>query len=361
MSKFNGLTNGLGDLYKLSDAETRSISPENPTGAKGMGGMAKIGEGTASAQAENLGRGWKVNPYIRIPAESTVVIADIKGEGAIQHIWMTPTGVWRHSILRIYWDDCETPSVEVPLGDFFCNGWNKYARVNSLPICVNPGSAFNCYFVMPFKKHCKMTIENLDNKEIVLYYQIDYTLTEITDCAYFHANFRKVSPLPYKSVFTLIDGVRGEGHYVGTYMTYGSHSTGWWGEGEIKFFIDDDGEFPTICGTGTEDYFCASYNFENQTTHRYEEFCSPYSGLCQVIRPDGLYESQQRFGMYRFHVTDPIRFKKSLKVTIQALGWRKDMKYLPLKDDISCVTYWYQKQPSERLAKFPTIEELEII
>ena len=102
-----------------------------------------------------------------------------------------------------------------------------------------------------------MTVENLDNKDFTLYYQIDYALTEVPDCAYFHANFRRVNPLPYKSVFTLLDGVEGEGQYVGTYMAWGSHNAGWWGEGEIKFYIDDDGEFPTICGTGTEDYFAA--------------------------------------------------------------------------------------------------------
>lgn len=363
MAKFNGLTSGLCDLYKLSDAQSRSISPENPTGEKGRGGMAEIGEGSASEQAADLGRGWKVNPFIKIGAKAKVTIADIKGSGAIQHIWMTPTGVWRNTIMRIYWDGSAIPSVEVPIGDFFCNGWNRYARVNSLPICVNPGSAFNSYFVMPFKKACKITIENLDSQEMTLYFQIDYTLTEIDDCAYFHAQFRRVNPLPYKQVFTLLDGVEGEGHYVGTYMNWGSNNVGWWGEGEIKFYIDGDGEFPTICGTGTEDYFCGSYNFENQQTHRYEEFSSPYSGLCKVICPDGLYDSQQRFSMYRFHITDPIRFKKDLKVTIQALGWRnwgKHSKYLPLKDDLSCVTYWYQKEVNKNMPELPPLEELEI-
>lgn len=361
MIKFNGLTSNLNDLCKLSDAKTRSISPENLSGEKGKGGMAKIGEGTASHQASDLGLGWKVNPYIIIKAESTVCIADIDGPGAITQMWMTPTGVWRHSIMRIYWDNLEYPSVEVPLGDFFCNGWNKYARVNSIPICVNPGSAFNSYFVMPFRKHCKITIENLDNIDISLYYQINYTLTEVEeDAAYFHAQFRRVNPNPYKQVFTMLDGVEGKGHYVGTYMAWGVNNNRWWGEGELKFYIDDDKEFPTICGTGLEDYFCGSYNFENQETHRYEEYCSPYSGLCQVIRPDGLYISQQRFGMYRFHITDPIRFEKNLKITVQDLGWRKDFKYLAQQSDISCVTYWYQTLPGKKFPKLPTLEYLEI-
>lgn len=361
MYKFNGITSGLNDLTLISNAKSRSISPENMTGEKGKGGMAEIGEGSASHQASDLGKGWKVNPYIKIPAGSTIDIANIDGPGAIQQIWMTVAGVWRHTILRIYWDNNEYPSVEVPVGDFFCNGWNSYARVNSLPICVNPGSAFNSYFVMPFKKHCRITIENIDNVEITLYFQINYTLTEIgDDCAYFHAQFRRVNPLPYKEVFTLLDGVEGQGHYVGTYIAWGVNNNGWWGEGEIKFYLDDD-EYPTICGTGTEDYFCGSYNFENQRTHQYEEYNSPYAGLCQVIRPDGLYNSQQRFGMYRWHILDPIRFEKNLKVTIQALGWRKDFKYHALQDDISCVTYWYQTMPGKKFPELPTIEFLEVL
>lgn len=360
--RFNGITSGLNDLFKLSNAKTRSISPENLKGEKGKGGMAKIGEGSASHQAENLGVGWKVNPYVVIPAKSTYEFANIEGPGVIQQIWMTITGIWRHSILRIYWDDLDYPSVEVPVGDFFCNGWNKYAKVTSLPICVNPGSAFNSYFVMPFKKHCRMTIENLDTVDITLYYQVNYALTEVDDeIAYFHAHFRRVNPLQYKEVVTLLDDVEGKGQYVGTYLAWGSNNNGWWGEGEIKFYIDDDKDFPTICGTGTEDYFCGSYNFENQETHKYDEYTTPYSGLCQVIRPDGLYLSQQRFGMYRFHITDPIYFEKNLKVTIQALGWRKDFHFLPLKDDISSVTYWYQTLPGKKFKKLPDIEELEII
>ena len=103
------------------------------------------------------------------------------------------------------------------------------------------------------------------------------------------------------------------------------NNTGWWGEGEIKFYMDGDSEFPTICGTGTEDYFCGSYNFENQRRQQqYQEFTTPYSGLPQVMRPDGVYQSQQRFGLYRWHITDPIRFEQDLRVTIQALGWRSE-------------------------------------
>jgi hypothetical protein len=247
------------------------------------------------------------------------------------------------------------------VGDFFAAGWGKYAQISSLAVCVNPGSALNCYWEMPFQKSCRITIENIDEQQMTLYYQIDYALTEVAeDSANFHAQFRRSNPLPYKSVYTLLDGVRGWGHYVGTYLAWGVNNRGWWGEGEIKFFIDGDSQFPTICGTGTEDYFCGSYNFENQETHRYQEFSSPYSGLAQVVRPDGLYESQQRFGLYRWHIMDPIRFEKDLKVTIQALGWHSEGRYLPLQDDIASVAFWYQTEPHAPFPKLPSKDYLEV-
>jgi len=353
---FDGLHMGLSSVSRLSHAKTRSISPENFTGEKGKGGMAT--EGTGARAARGLGQGWKVSPSVKIDSGQTFVLAQITGPGAIQHIWMTPTGNWRFSILRFYWDGEEEPSVEVPVGDFFANGWGTFAEISSLPVCVNPGSAFNCYWEMPFRKSCKITMQNLDNKAMYLYFQITYALTDIpADAGYFHAQFRRVNPLPYKSDYTILDGVKGWGHYVGTYLAWGVNTGGWWGEGEIKFFMDGDGKFPTICGTGTEDYFCGSYDFE--TKEGYHEFTSPYTGLAQVIRPDGLYKSITRFGMYRWHIMDPIRFDKDLKVTIQALGWRGDGRYLPLQDDIASVAYWYQAEPHAAFPKLPDRDYLE--
>ena len=358
---FNGLGLHLGNLSRLSNAQSRSISPENFNGAKGMGGMAT--EGTGKNCAKDLGQGWKVSPSVKVAPGETFEMANIEGPGAIQQIWLTPTGNWRFSILRIYWDDQEHPSVECPVGDFFACGWGKYAQVSSLAICVNPGSAFNCYWEMPFQKKCRMTLSNLDDKEMVLYYQINYTLTEIpSDAAYFHAQFRRTNPLPYKEDYTILDGVSGKGHYVGTYMAWGVNNNGWWGEGEIKFYMDGDDKFPTICGTGTEDYFCGSYNFDvGKENGGYREFTTPYAGLPQVLRPDGLYQSNTRFGMYRWHIMDPIRFQSELKVTIQALGWRSGGRYLPLQDDIASVAYWYQTLPTVPFAPLPDKDYLEII
>ncbi|MDR1192126.1 MAG: DUF2961 domain-containing protein [Verrucomicrobiales bacterium] len=350
----------LGSVTKISHAKSRSVSPENFTGEKGKAGMAT--EGVSASCARELGQGWKINPCVRIEPGQTFTLADITGSGVIQQIWLTPTGNWRYSILRFYWDDAEQPSVECPVGDFFACGWGEFAPVSSLAVCVNPGSAFNCYWQMPFRKRCRVTLENLADEQMTLFYQINYSEQEVpADAAYFHAQFRRVNPLPYKDVYTILDNVSGRGQYVGTYMAWGVNNKGWWGEGEIKFYLDGDREFPTICGTGTEDYFCGSYNFENKLTKQYQEFTTPYAGLCQVLRPDGVYASQTRFGMYRWHLTDPVRFAQDLRVTIQALGWRSGGRYLPLQDDLASVAFWYQDQPAVNFPKLPARDYLEVI
>jgi Protein of unknown function (DUF2961) len=367
-SKFSGLDMNMSNLSRLSDAKTRSISPENYTGAKGRGGMAdpkldsaKRNVANAWWSSSDLGKGWKVNPFIIVEAGETITIGEIDGPGAIQHIWMTPTGNWRFSVLRFYWDDETTPSIEVPLGDFFGMAYNEYAHLNSLAVTVNPGSAFNCYWKMPFRKKAKVTITNINTEAMRLYYQIDYTLTDVgEDEAYLHAQFRRSNPTK-GSLHTLVDGIKGKGHYVGTYVAWNVNNNGWWGEGEIKFFMDGDTEFPTINGTGTEDYFCGSYNFENQKTKQYQEFSTAYAGLHQVIRPNGLYQSQQSFGMYRWHILDPIRFDRDLKITIQDLGWRHNGKYYAQQSDISSVVFWYQREPHGAFPKLPGKAELEMI
>jgi hypothetical protein len=364
--KFNGIEVNLSNLYKLSDAQSRSIGPENFTGAKGKGGMAT--DGTGAKSSSELGQGWKVSPSVEIKSKSTFTLAEIEGPGSVQHIWMTPTGNWRFSILRMYWDDEENPSVECPVGDFFCMGWGHYSPLQSLAVTVNPGSGFNCYWPMPFHKKCKITMENINDEDMTLYYQVDYILTEVpANAAYFHAQFRKETPVKYKEDYTIVDGIKGKGQYVGTYLAFEPHNNGWWGEGEVKFYMDGDTKFPTICGTGTEDYFCGSYNFDskhkdaaNEEVSNYTEFCSPYSGLPQVIRGDGHYNVMQRFGMYRWHITDPIRFEKDLKVTIQDLGWKSGRIYLPLQDNISSVAYWYQTEPHKPFPQLPSKNELEI-
>ncbi len=356
---FHGLGVNLSNLSQLSDAKTRSISPENFTGEKGRGAMSE--DGPALLAARDLGKGWKVSPYVRISAGATFELANIAGSGAIAHIWLTPAGCWRQAILRMYWDDSENPSVECPLGDFFASAYQgEFAQISSLAVCVNPKNGMNCYWEMPFRKRARITLENCSLETFTLYYQIDYVLTEVPeDCAYFHAQFRRSNPLPYKEDYVILDGVAGKGHYVGTYMARSENNNGWWGEGEIKFFMDGDGEYPTICGTGTEDYFCGAYNFD--VNGGYTEFTTPYSGMPQVLRPDGLYKANTRFSLYRWHITDPIRFESDLKVTMQCLGWRSGGRYLPLQDDIASVAYWYQTLPAAKFPQLPDPDFLENI
>ena len=319
-------------------------------------------EGTGADRAAGLGQGWKISPSVVVQPGEVFTMADITGPGIIRHIWITDSCPKNRTlILRMYWDGSDTPSVEVPLGDFFaCAEYQNYAQVTSLPVCVNPKRAFNCYWDMPFYQNARITIENIYHEKITVYYQIDYHAGEIPEKrGYFHAQFRRENPLKEKGIYTILDNVQGNGQYVGTYLFWGVNNNGWWGEGEIKFYLDGDKEFPTICGTGTEDYFCGSWNFD--IGGKYQEFCTPYSGVPKIIRPDGLYSANQRFSMYRWHIADPIYFKEDLKVTIQALGWRSPHRYLQLRDDISSVAFWYQDSICRNFPQLPTFDDLEII
>ena len=364
---FNGINMNLGAISKLSGARTRSITAENVYGEKGRGGMAdvsdtpqpeveKIGQKWDGANkcARDLGQTWKVRPCITLPAGSTTTLMDIDGPGCIQHIWITISDkMFRDLILQIYWDGETSPSVESPLGDFFCNGFKTRTNILALPINVNPSGGLNCYFPMPFRKHARMTIENRNPSDAGgFFYTINYALAEVDkDEAYFHAQFRRTNPLPYKTDYVILDNVKGQGQYVGTYMAWQQNNTGWWGEGELKAFIDGDGAFPTICGTGTEDYFGGAWAFG-------QNYSAPFLGY-PMGGCDG--KPGNRHGLYRFHIMDPIRFEKDLRVTMQALGWRSEGRYLPLQDDIASVAYWYQAEPH---VAFPALQDrdyLEVI
>jgi len=349
----------LSKLCKKQDIETFSVSPENFTGEKGAGGMAETGAGASCAR--DLGKGWKVSPCVSIDSHEVFTLADIQGEGAIKHIWMTDSAKkGRELILRIYWDNNPTPSVEVPVGDFFASAsYMEYRQVSSLAVCVNPARGLNCYWEMPYRKGFRATVENISDHPITLYYQIDCERKKIdADALYFHAQFRRTNPLPYKEVYTILDGIKGNGQYVGTYMYWGVNNNGWWGEGEIKFYLDGDKEYPTICGTGTEDYFCGAYDFD--VNGKYVEYTTPYAGLSKVDSTDECYKANRRFNMYRWHITDPIYFKNDIRVTIQALGWRSGGRYLPLMDDISSVAYWYSDTLEDVYPALPDADGLEI-
>lgn len=214
--------------------------------------------------ASHLGVGRKGSCCVPLESGETITLADIEGPGIIRHIWMTVPDktaagsfVMRDLVLRFYWDDEETPSVECPVGDFFCNGFGERAIVNSMPICVNPTGGMNCYFEMPFRKHAKVTLTSEHPGFIkYIFYTFNYALTDVPDDAmYFHARFNRERSTRRGVDYTVLDGVRGKGYYVGTYMALCALERYWWGEGEMKFFLDGDEEFPTVTSTGAEDYF----------------------------------------------------------------------------------------------------------
>jgi hypothetical protein len=343
----------LASIFRARNAVSRSISAENPGGA--VGGGAKADPQGAGA-ARELGVGWKVRPCITLKAGETVTLMDHDGPGVIRHMWYTfRESFYRDVIIRIYWDGQENPSVQAPLGDLMCNGWNARQDIVALPINVNPSGGMNIYFPMPYRKHVKITVENDSPNDLGgFFYTVNYTEEPVADDALlFHAYWRRSNPLEYATEYLMIDGVEGQGQYVGTFMTWQQNNKGWWGEGEIKMFLDDDGENPTICGTGTEDYFGGAWGFGGR------DYTAPYMGFQQVAKKSG--EVGARMTLYRFHIQDPVFFQKRMKVTMQALGWRSEGRFLPLQDDISSVVYWYQTLPHAPFAPMPPRNDREVV
>jgi len=358
------ITPGLQSLYLTSNVESRSISPENLTGEKGNGG--RIAPEDGNAKRASMKHGWKTNPYIFIEPGETTVLAESNGPGIINHIWLTTArdGNDRLRILRFYWDDETEPSVEVPLCDFFCNAWDNenQSSINSLPVVVNPLNGFNSFWQMPFRKKFKITLENRAEKRSRLFYSVNFSLTDIPkNAAYFHAQFRTVKEVPFKMEYAIVDNIKGHGHYIGTFLAHATRSNKWWGEGEVKMFIDGDSDFPTIIGTGEEDYFLGSWGYstfnEDGTRILYTDYQTPYAGFFQV-KPTKKFVG--RFSQYRWHIYDPIRFKSNFKMTIQCLGWDDDGNYLPLEDMYSSVAFWYQTEPHSKFPELPANDKIII-
>lgn len=337
----------LQSLPILSDARTRSVSPENPTGEPGGGARAEPGP---DSPASALGKGWKVRPYVKLPAGEPITLADVAGPGVVQHIWLTVhPRAYRDAVLRVYWDGEEAPSIEAPLGDFFANGHAWRYTVSSLMVAVNPSGGFNCYWPMPFRSRARFTLTNEGGQDIDgCYYQITYAQDPVPDdAAYLHAQFRRSVTRREHPEHVLLDGVSGRGHYVGTFVAWTQLADGWWGEGEVKFFIDDDTEHPTVCGTGTEDYFGGAWGFG-------ETFSAPFVGYPLWRREPG---EVPKHALYRWHVLDPIRFERRLAVTVQALGWWPTGKFQPLEDDIASTVFWYQAEPHAPFPQLPPLEQ----
>ncbi len=352
--------NGLEKLCLTSDYKSRAANAETPvSGGKGV--AASFEDGAGAKCAAHLGKGWKISPNRWIQPGETYTLMDVEGSGFIRSMWFGGD-MCQQYILRIYWDNEENPAVECPLPAFFAYGWTKpgefvfggpFYPLNSLPVCVNPNRGMNCFWQMPFRSHCKITMENVSSRPYNCYYQVNYDLGEVPeDAAYFHASFRRTNPVPYCGEHVVLDGVKGRGQYVGTALFVGLNGAGnWWGEGEFKFYLDGDKEFPTICTTGTEDYVGGSFDWE--VDGKYVPYSTPYMGMYMVRQSDGLYAHQQRFSMYRWHIMDPIRFEKDIRITLQDLGWEiTGEKYLARQDDIASVAYWYQTGKTE---KYPAL------
>jgi hypothetical protein len=339
---------GLDQLTTLSEAQSRSITAENPDGAAGAGG-----------QAENhLGEGRKGRPCLRdVESGATRQLADIEGPGVVNHIWITVPQetdggdyVLRDLVLRMYWDGEDDPSVEVPLGDFFCNGHAMRCNVNSLPVVVAPVGGFNSYWPMPFHERARIMVENEHPEPLpVLFYQIDYSLVpELEqDTAHFHAQWRRENPTTRAEDYTVVDDVDGEGHYVGTYLAWTALEDHWWGEGEMKAYVDGDEEHPTICGTGTEDYVGGAWCFGEPET-----YSTPFLGYPLHDEGRESHSRPPRHGLYRWHVPDPIRFDESIRVTIQQIG-HDGHGLFERSDDVASVAYWYQTEPHTPFPKLP--------
>lgn len=351
------------------------ITPENPIGEPGGGCHADPATAPFGKSARNLGKGWKVNPFIPLKAGENATLMDVDGPGVITYFWIaTDHNYMSELVLRIYWDDEEAPSVECPLGAFFAMG-HDFARhtVTSAMVTVAPKSGLNCYWPMPFRKHAKVTLENQSIHDVhIVAFKLIYDLKPIAEeDTYFHVQYRRSLTSAEYPEHVILDGVKGEGCYVGTYLAWNPFSTGWWGEGEVKFYMDGDAEYPTIADTGTEDYFGGAWNYgasgqlaprsllnEQHTIYPddvEQVYNAPFCGVSLALTRNS--NGPRKYSMYRWHANDAIAFKSDLKVTVQSLGWLPDGQFRPSVGDIASVAYWYQTEPHNPFPELPPKEK----
>lgn len=303
----------------------------------------------------------------RVPPGKTHVVADLEGPGVIRHIWLTFLGPRPHPwhrngaatpqemLIRIYWDGRETPDVEAPVGDFFAAGFGKRMEVRSLPVQVENGAGYNCFWPMPFRKSARVEIVNDGEKEIaLLYYNLDWQKVDSLpgDTPYFCARYRQEYPVRKGMDYRVLE-TEGRGHYVGTVLSVRTRSPSWFGEGDLKVYIDDDKD-PSIWGTGTEDYFLCAWGLRK---------CSfPYFGVPHTD-PHGSIGS--RMCAYRWHVADPLVFQKRIRVTLEHYGWisrdenpqGKSHSWNEREDDYASVAFWYQTGPTRVSGPTPPAAE----
>lgn len=326
----------LAQPYLMSDGVivSRSISFENPTGAPGEGGKA----------ASRLGPTRKGKPMIDFEQGGTVTLCDIEGPGTIRHIWMTtrndPVNL-RSLVIRAWWDDQDHPSIECPIGDFMGTAHGKVVAYHSAVHSLGRNAGMNIWIPMPFTKRARITLTNDGPKTVPIYYQIDYTLGDRhpADVGRLHVLFQRENPTTEKEDFVLLPTRTGAGRFMGCVIGVRNLHQRWWGEGEIKFFMDGDTEFPTICGTGSEDYVGLSYGMQDTPFL--------YNGCNLNQKQNG----QDFVSMYRWHLPDPIYWQRECRVTIQQIAWQEGL--VETSDDWSCATFWYEPVPSAPLPELP--------
>ncbi len=321
--------------------ESRSVTFENPTGAKGEGGKA--------AGALGVGRKGSANKTIE-PGE-TLELCDIRGSGTIRHLWMTTEHtdprVLRSLVIRAYWDGQEYPSIACPLGDFmgFSHG-SAPVPYQSAVHSVGQSAAMNLYLPMPFVSRAHFTLTNDGEKAVPVFVSFDYTLGERhpKDVGRLHVLFRRENPTTAGEDYTILPTRTGRGRYLGAVIGVRiMPPTGewtWWGEGEAKIYLDGDKQFPTVCGTGSEDYVGLAWGLY-QTPFLYHG--------CSLI-------SDNFVSMYRWHLPDPVYWQQSIRVTIQQLGWGPSKNLFERVDDWCSAAFWYEQVPSAPLPELPDLQ-----
>lgn len=337
--------------YDLSTPlETRSISFENPNGERGGGGRA----------ASPLGVGRKGDPARSIGAGETVELAAIAGMGTIRHIWLTTLGmprVFRGLVVRAWWDGQAHPSIECPLGDLFGFAHGKTGAFESAVHSVGGRYGLNLWLAMPFTKGARLTLTNELNHAVPVFYQIDYTLGDDhpDDVGRLHVLFRRANPTTPGEDFELLPRREGRGRFLGAVIGVRPLSGGWWGEGEAKLYIDGDADFPTVCGTGTEDYVGLSFGIQANAFR--------YHGANWREADDDT--DTGRVSIYRWHLPDPVVWKTDIRVTIQQIGITGGTTPATIEaykaqlveraDDWSCATFWYEATPGAPLPPMPDL------
>ena len=369
-------------LFKKPDPniQTRWYTPENQSGEKGEAGKS------------NFGR--KGYPFVVVKPGESIIMADIKGNGTIRRIWSTTEPfddpeVLRGYKLEIFWDGADKPAVQVPMGDFYCHTFGKMTKFENIFFACPEARSYNCYIPMPFKKSAKIRLTNESKKIMRIFYEINCTLGENhgDDIMYFHSSWRRENFTKAREDFTILPKISGTGRYLGCNIGMRQNpamKSFWFGEGEVKVFLDGDEKRPTLCGTGTEDFIGTGWG--------QGQFDDLYQG-CQYVSEQGDGSFKTFYGFYRFNAPDPIYFHKDIKVTIQALGGAnakhllQDMKANPKQkymkagkgnnfftqkevedlgdgfvlvereDDYCATAYWYMDCPTNSLPELAPLKE----